>query len=70
MNAELPGLEISPPVGQRKILKTFNPASLSLVDFNGGKTPSSEMEFLDINLPNDLRVFCSMLFPVPSTGGF
>ncbi len=30
---------------------------------------TSEMEFLDINLTKT-EVFCSMLFTVPSTGGF
>jgi hypothetical protein len=29
----------------------------------------TEMEFWDLNLTKDLRVFCSMLFTVPSTGG-
>jgi hypothetical protein len=31
---------------------------------------SPEMEFLDINLTKDCRVFCSLLFTLPSTGGF
>jgi hypothetical protein len=30
----------------------------------------AEMEFLDIILTKDSRVFCSTLFTVPSTGGF
>ncbi len=35
--------------------------------FSVAQKSSKEMEFLDINFSKD---FCSMLFTVPSTGGF
>ncbi len=37
--------------------------------WDNGSGFSSEMEFLDINITKT-PVFCSMLFTVPSTGGF